>query len=164
VRVAEHSIRGADYGSQLEAGAAGVGDERLTEPGSHGTLGSPSGAVGGNDDAGHQRAKVVQDPWDERLEDRSAEVEPAHHGVERAFFGQAPGVAADVDDPGVAAAADHHLASRRVLEKAGMTLVRIFHQPWPYQVDGRELGDAEYAVSKAEWDQQNGIKLTIRRR
>jgi hypothetical protein len=51
-----------------------------------------------------------------------------------------------------------------VLEKAGMTLVRIFHQPWPYQVDGRELGDAEYAVSKAEWDQQNGIKLTIRRR
>jgi RimJ/RimL family protein N-acetyltransferase len=64
----------------------------------------------------------------------------------------------------VAAAADHHLASRRVLEKAGMTLVRIFHQPWPYQVDGRELGDAEYAVSKAEWDQQNGIKLTIRRR
>jgi len=51
-----------------------------------------------------------------------------------------------------------NLASRRVLEKAGMNLVRVFHQPWPYQVDGRELGDAEYAVSKGEWEQLNGIK------
>ncbi len=48
-------------------------------------------------------------------------------------------------------------ASRRVLEKAGLHLVRIFHQPWPYWVDGRELGDAEYALSKAEWEQQNRI-------
>ena len=31
------------------------------------------------------------------------------------------------------------------------------HQPWPYRVDGRELGDAEYAVTKAEWEQQNAI-------
>lgn len=97
----------ADYGPQLEAGADGVGDERLAEPGADGVLGSPSGAVGGDDDAGHQRAKVVQDPGDERLEDRSAEVEPAHHRVERAFLGQAPGVAADADDSGVAAAGDH---------------------------------------------------------
>jgi len=50
-----------------------------------------------------------------------------------------------------------NLASRRVLEKAGLNVVRIFHQPWPYQVDGRELGDVEYAVSKDEWEQQNGI-------
>jgi len=91
----------------LEAGTDGVRDERFAEPGSDGMLGSPSGAVGGDDDAGPQRAKVVQDLGDERLEDRSAEVEPAHHGVERAFFGQAPGLAADVDDPGVAAAGDH---------------------------------------------------------
>jgi RimJ/RimL family protein N-acetyltransferase len=48
-----------------------------------------------------------------------------------------------------------NLASRRVLEKAGLNLVRIFHQPWPYRVDGRELGDAEYAVTKAEWEQRN---------
>jgi hypothetical protein len=61
----------------------------------------------GDDDAGHQRAKVVEDPGDERLEDRSVEVEPTHHGVERAFVGQPPGVAANVDDPGVAAAGDH---------------------------------------------------------
>jgi RimJ/RimL family protein N-acetyltransferase len=50
-----------------------------------------------------------------------------------------------------------NLASRRVLEKAGLHLVRIFHQPWPCRVDGRELGDAEYALSKAEWEQQSGI-------
>ena len=48
-----------------------------------------------------------------------------------------------------------NLASRRVLEKAGLKLIRIFHQPRPYPVDGREVGDAEYALSKAEWEQQN---------
>jgi RimJ/RimL family protein N-acetyltransferase len=50
-----------------------------------------------------------------------------------------------------------NLASRRVLEKAGLNFVRIFHQPWPYPVEGRELGDVEYALSKDEWEQQNGI-------
>jgi RimJ/RimL family protein N-acetyltransferase len=49
------------------------------------------------------------------------------------------------------------LASRRVLEKAGLSFVRTFHQPWPYRVDGRELGDVEYALSKDEWEQQNGL-------
>jgi hypothetical protein len=42
-----------------------------------------------------------------------------------------------------------NLASRRVLEKAGLTLVRIFHQPWPWPVEGREHGDAEYALDRA---------------
>jgi RimJ/RimL family protein N-acetyltransferase len=50
-----------------------------------------------------------------------------------------------------------NLACRRVLEKAGLNLVRVFHQPWPYQIHGRELGDVEYALSKDEWEQQNGI-------
>jgi hypothetical protein len=50
-----------------------------------------------------------------------------------------------------------NLASGRVLEKAGLHLVRVFHQPWPYRLDGRELGDAEYAVTRAECEQQNGI-------
>lgn len=50
-----------------------------------------------------------------------------------------------------------NLASRRVLEKAGLHLVRIFHQPWPYQVDGRELGDAEYALTETEWQRQDGV-------
>ena len=50
-----------------------------------------------------------------------------------------------------------NLASRRVLEKAGLNFVRTFHQPWPYRIDGRELGDVEYALSKDEWEHQNGI-------
>ena len=50
-----------------------------------------------------------------------------------------------------------NLASRRVLEKAGLNFVRIFHQSWPYQVDGREFGDVEYALSKDEWKQKNGF-------
>ena len=50
-----------------------------------------------------------------------------------------------------------NLASRRVLEKAGLNFVRIFHQPWPYRVEGRELGDVEYALSKDEWERQDGI-------
>ena len=47
-----------------------------------------------------------------------------------------------------------HTASRRVMEKAGLTLVRTFHQPWPYPIGGDELGDVEYALSKAGWEQQ----------
>src|SRR5262249_59618474 len=44
------------------------------------------------------------------LEDRSVEMESAHDRVEGALFGQAAGVAADVDDPSVAAAGDHEEA------------------------------------------------------
>jgi RimJ/RimL family protein N-acetyltransferase len=48
-----------------------------------------------------------------------------------------------------------NLASRRVMEKAGLTLVRTFHQPWPYPIEGDELGDVEYALSKADWERQD---------
>ena len=44
-------------------------------------------------------------------------------------------------------------ASRRVMEKAGLTLVRTFHQPWPYPIDGGESGDVEYALDKTGWQQ-----------
>jgi len=37
-----------------------------------------------------------------------------------------------------------NLASRRVLEETGLTFVRIFHQLWPYRVEGRELGDGPW--------------------
>jgi hypothetical protein len=49
------------------------------------------------------------------------------------------------------------LACRRMLERAGLNLERIFTTPWPYRVDGRVLGDVEYALSKDEWEQQNEI-------
>ena len=43
----------------------------------------------------------------------------------------------------------------RVMEKAGLKLVRTFHQPWPYPVEGDEFGDAEYAPDTANWQQQD---------
>jgi len=44
-----------------------------------------------------------------------------------------------------------HTASRRVMEKAGMHLVRAFHQPWPFPIEGDEHGDVEYAITREEW-------------
>ncbi|MBX9243529.1 GNAT family N-acetyltransferase [Actinotalea ferrariae] len=44
-----------------------------------------------------------------------------------------------------------HTASRRVMEKAGLRLVRTFHQPWPYPIPGDEEGDVEYAITRDEW-------------
>jgi len=46
--------------------------------------------------------------------------------------------------------------SRRVMEKCGLSLVRIFHQEWPDSdpIEGSELGDVEYALTKAEWLRQ----------
>ncbi|GAB2687660.1 GNAT family N-acetyltransferase [Thalassiella azotivora] len=42
-------------------------------------------------------------------------------------------------------------ASRRVMEKAGLRYVRTFHAEWPDRIPGDELGDVEYAVTRAEW-------------
>ena len=42
-------------------------------------------------------------------------------------------------------------ASRRVMENAGMTLVREFHQEWPYRIEGDEHGDVEYAITRSGW-------------
>jgi RimJ/RimL family protein N-acetyltransferase len=44
-------------------------------------------------------------------------------------------------------------ASRRVMEKAGLKLVRTFHQPWPYPIDGDQYGDVEYALDRTGWQQ-----------
>ncbi|ONK13333.1 GNAT family N-acetyltransferase [Streptomyces sp. MP131-18] len=41
--------------------------------------------------------------------------------------------------------------SRRVLEKAGLVLVRTFFEDWPEYVEGAEHGDVEYALTRAEW-------------
>ena len=42
-------------------------------------------------------------------------------------------------------------ASRRVMEKLGLTYVRTFHQDWPDVVAGAEHGDVEYVVTRQEW-------------
>ena len=43
-------------------------------------------------------------------------------------------------------------ASRRVMEKAGLTFARAFHQPWPDAIPGDEHGDVEYALTREEWE------------
>ena len=43
-------------------------------------------------------------------------------------------------------------ASRRVMENAGLRLVRTFHADWPDKIEGDEHGDVEYALTRAEWD------------
>lgn len=44
-----------------------------------------------------------------------------------------------------------NMASRRVMEKAGMELVRTFHADWPVRIPGDEEGDVEYAISRETW-------------
>lgn len=44
-----------------------------------------------------------------------------------------------------------HTASRRVMEKAGLHLVRTFWQPWPDPIDGDEHGDVQYAIERGHW-------------
>jgi RimJ/RimL family protein N-acetyltransferase len=53
----------------------------------------------------------------------------------------------------VAEAMAVNVASRRVMEKAGLKLVRTFYQPWPYPMEGDQFGDVEYALDKAGWQQ-----------
>src|SRR4029453_12755898 len=43
--------------------------------------------------------------------------------------------------------------SRRVMEKAGLRLVRTFHRPWPAPIEGDEHGEVEYALTRAEWEE-----------
>ena len=54
----------------------------------------------------------------------------------------------------VAEAMAVNTASRRVMEKSGLRLVRTFHQPWPFPIEGEEFGDVEYALDKATWQQE----------
>jgi RimJ/RimL family protein N-acetyltransferase len=44
-----------------------------------------------------------------------------------------------------------HAASRRVMEKVGMRLVRTFVADWPVRIEGDEHGDVEYAITREEW-------------
>ncbi len=45
-----------------------------------------------------------------------------------------------------------HTASRRVMEKAGLRLVRNFKADWPVRIPGDEAGDVEYALERVEWE------------
>jgi RimJ/RimL family protein N-acetyltransferase len=42
--------------------------------------------------------------------------------------------------------------SRRVMEKAGLSFVRSFAEDWPDAIEGSELGDVEYELTRANWE------------
>jgi len=52
----------------------------------------------------------------------------------------------------VAEAMAVHVASRRVMERSGMRLVRSFVADWPVRIPGDEHGDVEYAITRDEWE------------
>jgi RimJ/RimL family protein N-acetyltransferase len=54
----------------------------------------------------------------------------------------------------VASAAAANTASRRVMEKAGLSLVRTYRMVWPGLFDGVAQEDVEYALEKADWERQ----------
>jgi RimJ/RimL family protein N-acetyltransferase len=45
-----------------------------------------------------------------------------------------------------------NIGSRRVMEKAGMRFVRLFHEELPERVPGDEEGDVEYAITREAWE------------
>jgi RimJ/RimL family protein N-acetyltransferase len=50
-------------------------------------------------------------------------------------------------------------ASRRVMEKCGLSFVRTFFATWPMPVEGDEHGDVEYALSRDDWQARKGEDL-----
>jgi RimJ/RimL family protein N-acetyltransferase len=47
-----------------------------------------------------------------------------------------------------------NLASRRVMEKAGLVYVRTFHLEWEDPLPGTKHGEVEYALTKADWERR----------
>jgi RimJ/RimL family protein N-acetyltransferase len=47
-------------------------------------------------------------------------------------------------------------ASRHVLEKCGLTLVRTSAYDGPFVIEGAERGEVEYALTKPEWEARTG--------
>jgi RimJ/RimL family protein N-acetyltransferase len=54
-----------------------------------------------------------------------------------------------------------NLASRRVMEKIGMTLLRTFHKEWPDPIEGTECGEVEYEIDKADWLRQEDPVIAL---
>jgi RimJ/RimL family protein N-acetyltransferase len=44
--------------------------------------------------------------------------------------------------------------SRRVMEKAGLSLARVFYPEWEEPLPGAEQGEVEYALSRADWERR----------
>lgn len=51
-------------------------------------------------------------------------------------------------------------ASRHVMEKCGLTLVRTFPYEGTFDIEGAEQGEVEYALTKPEWLDKGKIVLS----
>jgi hypothetical protein len=47
-----------------------------------------------------------------------------------------------------------HAASRRIMEKCGMGLLREFHADWPHWIPEDEHGDVAYVLDRADWERK----------
>jgi RimJ/RimL family protein N-acetyltransferase len=54
-------------------------------------------------------------------------------------------------------------ASRRVMEKAGLSLVRTFFEQWPEYIEGAEHGDVEYAITRETWASRSDHEQSARK-
>ena len=50
-----------------------------------------------------------------------------------------------------------NLASRRVMEKAGLRIERSFIADWPIRIVGDDVGGVEYAVTRPQWEQDQKV-------
>ena len=53
-------------------------------------------------------------------------------------------------------------ASRRVMEKAGLTFVRHFTVDWPDPIAGAEHGEVAYELTRDDWQRRNGVRAQMR--
>lgn len=51
-----------------------------------------------------------------------------------------------------------NLASRRVMEKCGLRLRRVFYPEWEEPIAGAEHGEVEYALTKVDWERQEAAR------
>ncbi len=49
-------------------------------------------------------------------------------------------------------------ASRRVMEKAGLTYGRTFYREWSDPIAGAERGEVEYTLTKADWERREAAE------
>ena len=47
-------------------------------------------------------------------------------------------------------------ASRRVMERCGLRYLRTFFEHWDEPIDGGELGDVEYELTRPDWESHRG--------
>jgi RimJ/RimL family protein N-acetyltransferase len=115
-----------------QATGAPLGWFGLQHPSSVGLEGEPAGSL----EIGY---RLFPAAWG-----RGYATEGARALVRLAFAGLAA-------DQVVATTMAANLASRRVLEKAGLTLRRTFFAQWPEYLEGAEHGDVVYGISRQDW-------------